>query len=203
MLLLATTSEVLRVVTSSTAGIDVHASWVDNASGTITPDTTNTAISSATTTTVVASPSASTQRTVNLLTMRNEHASSSNEVTLEHYDGTTAVTLFKFTLAAGESATIDSEGRITRYNSSGIPLTGSNTGAADVQTFTAAGANTWTKPTTFTPKVVIVEIIGAGGGGGAGGYGGGGGGGGGVGQNPGLGGNGGVGGAGYCIVYTY
>jgi hypothetical protein len=38
----------------------------------------------------------------------------------------------------------------------------------DKQIFTATGAGTWTKPTTFTPKFVRVVCIGAGGGGGAG-----------------------------------
>lgn len=38
----------------------------------------------------------------------------------------------------------------------------------DVQIFTATGANTWTKPTAFTPTFVEVVMWGAGGGGGAG-----------------------------------
>jgi hypothetical protein len=41
--------------------------------------------------------------------------------------------------------------------------------APDVQTFTATGAGTWTKPVSFTPKVVRVVCVGGGGGGGAGG----------------------------------
>src|SRR3990172_7982875 len=41
--------------------------------------------------------------------------------------------------------------------------------APDVQVFTATGAGTWTKPTAFTPKTVMVVCIGAGGGGGGGG----------------------------------
>lgn len=39
---------------------------------------------------------------------------------------------------------------------------------SDVQNFTSTGANTWTKPTTFTPKLVRVILIGGGGGGGGG-----------------------------------
>lgn len=38
----------------------------------------------------------------------------------------------------------------------------------DVQTFTTTGAGTWTKPTTFTPTFVRVQMWGAGGGGGGG-----------------------------------
>jgi hypothetical protein len=39
----------------------------------------------------------------------------------------------------------------------------------DFQEFTAAGADSWTKPTTFTPRLVRVVVIGGGGGGGGGG----------------------------------
>jgi hypothetical protein len=39
----------------------------------------------------------------------------------------------------------------------------------DIQTFNSLGAGTWTKPTGFTPKYVVVFCFGAGGGGGAGG----------------------------------
>ena len=83
MLLLTSTSDIIRVVTgSAVATITVHADWVDNASGTITPGRTNTAITTATTTTVVAAPAASTQRNVKGLSVTNNHASSSNVVTV-------------------------------------------------------------------------------------------------------------------------
>lgn len=102
MLLLTSTSDLLRVTTSSTAPLEIHATWVDNASGTITPGRTNTEVTTATTTTVVGSPGASTQRTVQTLLVRNSHASTSNDVTVLHTDGTTVVDVFKATLAAGE-----------------------------------------------------------------------------------------------------
>jgi len=44
MLLLTSTSDLVQVVTGQAVTTDVHASWVDNASGTITPGRTNTAI---------------------------------------------------------------------------------------------------------------------------------------------------------------
>jgi hypothetical protein len=103
MLLLASTSDLLRVVTTSTASTDVHASWVDLNGSTVTPGRTNTPISTATTTTVVASPGASTYRTVKTLTVRNRHASTSQTVTVVHTDGTNAMEVIKCTLAAGES----------------------------------------------------------------------------------------------------
>lgn len=102
MLLLTSTSDKLRLTTSSTANIDVQASYVDYAAGTITPDRKNTPISSATTTDIVAAPAASTQRNVKHVNIRNRHGSTSNDVTLIHTDGTNAMELFKCTLAAGE-----------------------------------------------------------------------------------------------------
>lgn len=75
MLILSSTSDLVRVVTASAVDIDVHASWADNASGTVTPGRTNTLITTATTTSVVGSPAASTQRTVQYLSVRNTHAS--------------------------------------------------------------------------------------------------------------------------------
>lgn len=102
MILLASTADLLRIVTSAAITIDVHASWVDMSGSTITPGRTNTAISTATTTTVVASPGSSTYRTVKALTVRNRHASTAQDVTLNHTDGTTSVELIKVTLAAGE-----------------------------------------------------------------------------------------------------
>jgi hypothetical protein len=102
MLLLASTGDLLRVVTSAAVTTDVHASWCDLSGGTVTPGRTNTAISTATTTTVVGSPAAATYRTVKSLTVRNRHATTAQTVTLKHTDGSTDVELIKVTLAAGE-----------------------------------------------------------------------------------------------------
>lgn len=45
-------------------------------------------------------------------------------------------------------------------------ISGNTGGRVDAQVFTSSG--TWTKPTLFTPSVVVVEVLGAGGGGGSG-----------------------------------
>lgn len=102
MILLTSTSDLLRVVSSSTANLSVHADWIDAASGAGTPGRQNTAISTATTTTVVASPGSGVQRNVKNVSIRNDHASTANAVTVLHTDGTTSVNLIKVTLAAGE-----------------------------------------------------------------------------------------------------
>jgi len=102
MLLLTSTSDLIQVVTGSASTVDVHASWVDNNAGTITPGRTNTAITTAATTTVVASPGASTQRNIQTLNVRNKDAAVTNAVTIRHTDGTTIVELIKATLGLGE-----------------------------------------------------------------------------------------------------
>lgn len=107
MILLTSTSDLLRITTSSTANIDVHASYVDLSGTTVTPIRTNTAISTATTTTVVGSPASSTQRTVKTLFVRNRHATTTNDVTILHTDGTTSVEFIKVSLNAGYTLRYD------------------------------------------------------------------------------------------------
>jgi hypothetical protein len=92
----------MQIVTSAAVTVDVHASWVDLASGSVTPGRTNTAITTAATTDVVATPAASTQRNVKTLNVRNKHASSSVDVTVVFDQNGTDFELHKATLAAGE-----------------------------------------------------------------------------------------------------
>lgn len=103
MLLLTSTSDALSVISSAAVALDVHASWIDYAAGTVTPGRTNTAMSTATTTTVVASPASSTQRNVKSLHLRNKDATLSTDVTVRHTDGTIIAELIKITLSAGDS----------------------------------------------------------------------------------------------------
>jgi hypothetical protein len=111
MLLLTSTADLLRVVTSAAVPIDVHASWVDNSASAVTPGRTNTAITTATTTTIVGSPASATQRNIKTLQLRNKHASTPCDVTVQHTDGGTIVELYKKTLAAGQTLQyIDEQG---------------------------------------------------------------------------------------------
>lgn len=122
MLILASTSDLVRVVTDATADVEVHASWADLASGTVTPGRTNTAsITTATTTTVVASPASSTQRNVNHLNIRNNHASTSVGVVVDHTDGTNAETLVKATLLPGEALVLGEDGAWMHYDVNASP----------------------------------------------------------------------------------
>lgn len=72
MLLLASTTDELRIVTTQAANVDVSASWADNASGVESVNSDVTLITTATTTTVVPSPGASTYRAVTTLVIRNQ-----------------------------------------------------------------------------------------------------------------------------------
>lgn len=120
MINLASTSDLIQVVTSHAAQIEVHASWVDLNGTTVTPGRTNTPhITTATTTTVVGSPAASTVRNVKHLNITNDHASQSCIVTVEHYDGTTAIELMAFTLLPGENMIFNAEGRWAHRDSQG------------------------------------------------------------------------------------
>lgn len=104
MILLTSTSDLLQVVTTATGTgtCDVHASYVDLASGSVTASRANTRISTPTTTTVVGSPAASTTRNVKQLNIGNNHASLPNTITLQHTDGTNVVVIEVVTLAAME-----------------------------------------------------------------------------------------------------
>lgn len=120
MLLLTSTSDIIRIVTGSAADIDCHASYVDNNAGTITPGRTNTAnITTATTTTVVASPGSGVQRNVKFLDITNVHATASTVVTVQHFDGTNSVDLIGVTLLPGENLVLSSTGDWMHHDSQG------------------------------------------------------------------------------------
>ena len=72
MLLLTSTSDEVRLVTASAGLIEVHASFVDNQSGVVTPVRENTTITTATTTVIVPSPIASVQRNVRTIYIKND-----------------------------------------------------------------------------------------------------------------------------------
>ena len=111
MINLASTSDILRVTTTSATSVAVHASWIDLNGTTVTPGRTNTAVASTPgPVTVVGSPAASTVRNVKSLFIRNTHASTANTNTIEQFDGTTAVAIFSRALAAGEMIVYDEDG---------------------------------------------------------------------------------------------
>ena len=129
MIILASTADLVRVVTSHSALVEVHASYVDLNGTTVTPGRLNTLISTATTTTVVASPASSTVRNIKHLNITNDHASQSCIVTVEHTDGTTAIELMAFTLLPGENMILNEEGRWAHRDAQGAEYPPAGLGA--------------------------------------------------------------------------
>jgi hypothetical protein len=104
----ATTPDKLEVITGQAVAVDAHVSYVD-ASDAVPPvvqdvNRQNTAISTATTTAICTAPTnAARRRNVKTVNIRNKHASSSVDVTVNHnIPGGTTVELIKVTLRAGE-----------------------------------------------------------------------------------------------------
>lgn len=103
MLLLTSTSDVLRIVTSAAADIDAYVSYVDLVSGAVTPGRTSTpAITTATTTTICAGP-ASGQRNIKHVNITNNSSTTSCFVEVEFYDGTNPAEIRGVTLLPGEN----------------------------------------------------------------------------------------------------
>ena len=149
MLVLASTSDIVRVVTGSASQIEVHASWGDLtvSTGAVDLGRQNTAaITTATTTTVVPSPGSGVRRNVRHLNVTNDHASQSCTVTVEHSDGTTVTELMSFTLLPGENMIFGEEGRWAHRDANGAEYPPAGKGAYDgypvvfMKTSTAAEA---------------------------------------------------------------
>lgn len=130
MLLLTSTSDIVRLTTgTATTTIEVHASYVDNNAGTITPGRTNTRITTATTTTIVASPGASTQRNLKGLYVTNNSTGTTCLVGIEHFDGTNSVEIMQFNLLPGENMTFNEDGGWRHRDSNGAEYPPSGLGA--------------------------------------------------------------------------
>jgi hypothetical protein len=102
-------TDLLSLITSAAATVDVVASWVDTdapvtPTSNMAPDTTPTAITTATTTTIVAAP-ASGVRNVKEFSIRNRHASTATDVTVQLNRSATLYEKFKCALLAGEELT--------------------------------------------------------------------------------------------------
>lgn len=134
MLVLASTADIIRLVTSAASQIEVHASYGDLtvSTGAVDLNRTNTAhITTATTTTVVSSPGAGVKRNVRHLNITNDHASASCGITIEHSDGTTIEELIAVILLPGENMVFGEDGRWTHYDANGALYPPAGKGAFD------------------------------------------------------------------------
>jgi len=100
MLILASTSDKLQVLTGSAGNINVHVSWMDNVSGAVGPGRTNTGIAIAGTTDIVAPPASGVYRNIKTVHIRNA-GGAANDVIVRHTDGTVIVELYRITLVSG------------------------------------------------------------------------------------------------------
>ena len=111
MILLNSTSDVVRVVTSAAANsINCHTSWMDLSGSTVTPGRQNTVITTATTTTIVPPPGAGATRNLKGLHINNNSAGTNCMVSVGHFDGTTQVELIEVILLPGETLGYDGDG---------------------------------------------------------------------------------------------
>lgn len=129
MLLLTSTSDFIQVTTGAAVNaITVHASYVTNNFGTITPERLNTSITAATTVIVVSGPGPGQQTNVKLLVITNTSLSACR-VTVQHFDGLFAPVLAACTLQAGEQLIFNELGDWVRYNAQGAVVTATATPA--------------------------------------------------------------------------
>lgn len=151
MILLASTTDKIQVITSAAGQVDVHSSWMDLSGTTVTGGRTNTRIATAATTDVVAPPAASTTRNIKNLKVGNNSASVTNTVTIQHTDGTNVIILEQATLAPLERMGYEEGTGIRVFDSGGrekvvnLALPSGNAATADVTANAAAtymtGAN--------------------------------------------------------------
>ena len=127
MLIVSGTLESITLITSAVGDIRVSRSAADASSTPALlafPDLGPVAaITTATTTTIVANPGAGNSRNVLNITIYNASASVSNNVTVNHTDGTNTTLLWFGTLAPSESVILDENGAWTDYSALGIPKT--------------------------------------------------------------------------------
>lgn len=138
------TSESLRITTSSTATTDYTVSYIDNASGTMTPGSSHGQITTATTTTALAAPGLSTQRAIAAVTVCNISTTASQGVILKHDTSGTERVVARSSLAPGECMRCANDATC-RVNSSG------GVAKLDINPTTIGGRTYhWTKSATAT-----------------------------------------------------
>lgn len=102
MLILASTSESLEIITSAAGSVDYVAGYADHTTSGATAGSATGNISTATTTTAIAAPAASTQRQIREVTVRNA-GTAANHVTVQIKPSGTARTIVKAALQPGET----------------------------------------------------------------------------------------------------
>lgn len=146
MLNLSTTSSVLRISTGSAGTINLTYSYVDVVTSTgafvsASGDTLTNITTAVTQQVFVPAPSSSNTRNVKQLTVSNDHATVSNLITIDQYDGTDTAIKFKGTLLAGERVEYDECGQWTVYGADGLPKPNTLANSQQLPAQTAFPAN--------------------------------------------------------------
>ena len=143
-IILSQTDEILELVTTTGADVDVTCFWTVNSATAFTPGSTRTAVTTATTTTIVAAPGASEQRAVKLCTFSNRDTTTSQVITIQFDEAGTNSVMWGTTLAPGESAQFSETRAFVRLDSAGRDV------------------SRWEEPTGYTGRVYDVIKVGTG-----------------------------------------
>lgn len=122
-------NDVLRMITTTAANIDVIGSYVTDSEPAAGAGLRATVVA-ATTTTLVSAPGADLKRNIYSFSARNRHASLANTITLQIFDGTNAFEIFKVTLAAGEQVVYDGLVGWRYISAQGLPKTANSLGSS-------------------------------------------------------------------------
>jgi hypothetical protein len=94
MILLSTSSALLQLVTGGAQTLAVHVAWADyTPPSTVAPSSQDLLVSTSGTTTIAPSPSGSAQRNVKHISVHNNDPSATNQIAVQHYDGTNTINL--------------------------------------------------------------------------------------------------------------
>src|SRR5262245_9164115 len=157
MLILASTSDKIQLITAQAVNVDVYAAWMDWNGTVATPGRLNSKITTATTTDVVGSPGSSVYRNVKKLMMQNVHASSSVGITVQHTDGTNVIVFESLTLLAGEKLVYDEGVGFTLFDATGIPKANALAIASSAGQILALLAATVNNSTTTAAKITGLD----------------------------------------------
>lgn len=137
------TTESLEVTTSAAVNLDYAVSYVDNASGTITPGSSHGQVATATTTAVLAAPGSSTQRAVTAVSLCNV-GSASQTVVVKHDTSGTERVIARASLAASECFSAANDGTWQVLGSNGVAKVTAQPSVIDGRPYV------WTKSATAT-----------------------------------------------------
>jgi len=175
MIILTETTDTLKAVLDETATTNhMHCvvSYRDIDVATYNPQKTAITTNGTTPVTLQAAPVSSHTLIIDLISIFNaDTVLHTLTITLD-VNGT-PITIWSGTLATLETVRYQDGCGWETMNATGDPIVvdirqalPAGINGRDSQVFTATGAGTWTKPTSFTPKISLIQCVGAGGGGG-------------------------------------